>query len=112
MLQGDIWTADLATPGDSGPGYRRPIVIVQSDRLNRSRISTVVVVPLTSNLKWAAVNGNVVLRPRGDLGKPSVANVSQISTYDRSVLKRQLGRITSDELDDIMKGIDFVLGRS
>jgi mRNA interferase MazF len=111
MLQGDIWLADLEEPRGSGPAYARPVIVVQSDRLNRSRLSTVVVVPLTSNLKWAAVNGNVTLAPRGRLTKPSVANVSQVSAYDRSVLRRQLGRVSANELDEIMRGIDFVLSR-
>ena len=111
MLQGDIWIADLGGPTGSGPGYRRPVVVVQSDRLNRSKITTVLVVPLTANLKWSAVRGNVVLRARDGLLKASVANVSQVSAFDRSVLTRLLGRTSSDELDDIMAGIDFVLGR-
>ena len=111
MLQGDIWTADLGAPRGSEPGHRRPVVVVQSDRLNRSRISTVGVVPLTTNLKWANVSGNVLLRGRAGLKHSSVANVSQIYAFDRSVLVRAVGRVTSDELDAIMAGIDFVLGR-
>jgi len=87
------------------------VVVVQSDRLNRSRLSTVIVVPLTTNVKWANVGGNVLLRPREGLKQPCVANVSQLAAVDRSGLLRSVARVTSDELDAIMAGIDFVLGQ-
>ena len=64
ISQGEIWRADLPAPTGSGPGFRRPVVVVQGDALNQSRISTVVCVPLTSNLKWALAPGNVAC-PRG-----------------------------------------------
>lgn len=110
ISQGDVWVADFGAPRGSQPAFRRPVVVVQSDRLNRSRISTVVVVPVTTNLKWANVGGNVLLRQRDGL-KQSVANVSQIAAVDRGGLLHQVARVTSDELDSIMAGIDFVLGQ-
>lgn len=62
IVQGEVWWADLPPPTGSGPGFRRPVVVVQGDALNRSRLATVVCVPLTSNLKWADAPGNVLLR--------------------------------------------------
>lgn len=111
MDQGDVWSAELPAPRASEPGYRRPVVIVQGDRLNRSRLSTVVVVPCTSNLKWANVHGNVLLPKRAGLPETSVANVSQVAAVDRAFLGRRLGRVTTAELEAILSGLDFVLGR-
>ena len=84
ISRGEIWWADLSDPIGSEPGFRRPIVIVQGDALNRSRINTVICVPLTSNLLWAEAPGNVVLKAKTTgLPKDSVANVSQIVTIDK-----------------------------
>jgi mRNA interferase MazF len=110
--QGEVWWADLGSPVGSGPGLRRPVVIVQGDSFNRSRIATVVVVPLTTNLRWADAPGNVLLRSRHTaLPKDSVANVSQIVTVDRSVLRDRVGTILETDLSLILSGIDVVLGR-
>ena len=79
ISQGEIWWADLASPTVSGPGYRRPVVIVQGDAFNRSALATVVVVPVTSALRWADAPGNVLLTSRSTgLDRDSVANVSQV----------------------------------
>jgi mRNA interferase MazF len=87
MEQGEIWWADLPEPAGSEPGYRRPVVLVQSDEFNRSRIRTVVCVAVTSNLAIADAPGNVLM-PKDVTGLPrdSVANVSQVITLDRSFL--------------------------
>lgn len=78
ISQGDIWWADLPDPTGSRPGFRRPVVVVQGDSFNRSRLAIVVCVPLTSNTKWAEAPGNVLLSARlTGLSKKSVANVSQ-----------------------------------
>ena len=112
ISQGDIWWADLPDPTGSGPGFRRPVVIVQGDPLNRSRIATVVCVPLTSNLKWAKAPGNVLLPLRlTGLPKDSVANVSQIVTLDRALLTDRTGKLPRAQLSLILSGIDVVLGR-
>ena len=112
MNQGDVWWADLGDPVGSGPGLRRPVAIVQGDSFNRSRIATLVVVPLTTNLRWADAPGNVLLRSRHTaLPKDSVANVSQIVTIDRSVLRDRVGRLRKADLSLILAGIDVVLGR-
>jgi len=112
ISHGDVWWADLAGPPGSGPGSRRPVVVVQGDALNRSRIATVVCVPLTSNLKWADAPGNVQLAPRlTGLSKESVANVSQIVTLDKSLLTERIGKLPQAKLGLILSGIDVVLGR-
>ena len=110
--QGDIWWADLPDPVGSGPGFRRPVLVVQGDALNRSRISTVVCVPLTSNLDWASAPGNVELPVKlTALPKDSVANVSQIVTLDKAVLTERAGSIPKRKLELVLAGVDIVLGR-
>lgn len=87
------------------------MVIVQADAFNASRIATVVVVPLTSNLRWASAPGNVTLtRRQTGLQKDSVANVSQIVSIDRGVLSERIGRVTKPRLALILDGIDILLG--
>ena len=112
IAQGEVWWADLPEPAGSGPGFRRPVIVIQGDALNRSRIATVVCVPLTSNLKWADAPGNVRL-PRGltGLSKDSVANVSQIVAIDRSLLSERTGKLSRSRLDSILSGVDVILGR-
>jgi mRNA interferase MazF len=112
IFQGDIWWADLDEPTGSAPGYRRPVVVVQGDALNQSKIATVVCVPLTSNIGWAGAPGNVLLPSRlTGLPKDSVANVSQIITLDKSVLTERVGKLSARTLENILFGIDVVLGR-
>ena len=99
-------------PTGSGPGFRRPVVVVQGDALNRSRIATLVCVPLTGNLKWADAPGNVRLAPRlTGLSKECVANVSQTVTLDKSLLAEHVGKLPQAKLELILSGIDVVLGR-
>ena len=112
ISQGEIWWADLPAPTGSGPGFRRPVVVVQGDALNRSRIATVVCVPLTSNLKWALAPGNVHLAARlTGLSKDSVANVSQIVSVDKDLLTAGVGRLPPSKLGLVLSGIDTVLGK-
>ena len=112
ISQGEIWWADLPAPKGSGPGFRRPVVIVQADTLNRSRIATVVCVPLTSNLKWSLAPGNVHLSSRvTSLPKNSVANVSLILALDRSLLRDRVSKLPAAKLDLVLAGIDVVLGK-
>jgi mRNA interferase MazF len=112
ISQGEVWWADLADPVGSAPGYRRPVVIVQSDSFNRSKISTVVCVPLTSNLRWADAPGNVLLNAAvTNLPKDSVANVSQPVTLDRDMLTEPVGKLSDAKLELILYGLDVVLGR-
>lgn len=112
IVQGDVMWADLAEPRGSEPGYRRPVLIVQGDAFNRSSIATVVVVPLTSTLRWADAPGNVLLKARSTgLPRDSVANVSLIVAVDRTALTDPVGRISPAKLDLVLRGIDVVLGR-
>lgn len=99
-------------PSGSEPGYRRPVVVVQGDALNRSRIATVVCVSLTSNLAWADAPGNVLLLA-GITGLPrdSVANVSQVVTLDKTVLTDRVGKLSRVKIELLLAGIDVVLGR-
>ena len=112
ISQGEVWWADIPRPTASEPGFRRPVVVVQGDALNRSRIGTVVCVPLTSNLKWADAPGNVLLAARSTrLPKDSVANVSQIVALDKSFLSERAGKLSAAKVELLLAGIDVVLGR-
>jgi mRNA interferase MazF len=112
VSQGEVWWADLPAPAGSGPGFRRPVVIVQGDALNRSRIATVICVPLTSNLKWAMAPGNVHLPARlTGLAKDSVANVSQIVSTDKDFLTERVGKLPRSKLELVLSGIDTALGK-
>ena len=110
--QGEVWWADLPEPSGSGPGFRRPVVVVQGDALNRSRLATAVCVPLTSNLRWAGAPGNVALAARlTGLPKDSVANVSAIVALDRALLTERVGRLSRAKVELLLAGIDVILGR-
>jgi mRNA interferase MazF len=112
ISQGDVCWASLEDPVRSGAGFRRPFVIVQGDSFNASRISTAVVVPLTSNTRLLAAPGNVALKAATTgLPKDSVANVSQIVAIARELLTERVGRVSASDLGRIMAGIDLVLGR-
>jgi mRNA interferase MazF len=112
IAQGDVWWASLSKPTGSEPGFRRPVVVMQGDALNRSKLATVVCVPLTSNLKWADAPGNVLLAAEmTGLPKDSVALVAQVITLDRSVLTERCGKLPPEQLELILAGLDVVLGR-
>lgn len=112
ISQGEVWWADLPAPTGSGPGFRRPVVVVQGDAFNRSALRTVVCVPLTSNLRWGGAPGNVVLTARMTrLHRDSVANVSQVVTLDRIMLAERVSKLAAAKLDLVLAGIDVMLGR-
>jgi mRNA interferase MazF len=112
IQQGEVWWAEMPEPVGSGPGFRRPVLIVQGLALNRSRIATVVSVPLTSNVRWATAPGNVLLLAQHTgLPKDSVANVSQILALDRSILTELVGQIPPAQLEAVLKGIELILRR-
>ena len=111
IAQGDVWWLDLPQPRGSEPGYRRPVLVVQCDDFNRSRIRTVVCVTITSNLRLAEAPGNVVLASRmTGLPDTSVANVSQVLTADRSDLDEWSGRLSRAKLDLVLAGMQIILG--
>ena len=112
ISQGDVWWADLPEPVGSGPGFRRPVVIIQCDAFNRSRIATVVCVPLTTNTQWARVPGNVTLSAQvTNLPEDSVANASQVISLDKDLLFKHVGQLTRAKLELVLAGLDAVLGR-
>jgi mRNA interferase MazF len=109
--RGQVWWADLGEPSGSEPGFRRPLLIVQDDAFNRSRLRTVIAVVLTSNLRLVEAPGNVLI-PAKSAGLPtdSVANVSQVITLDRDFLAEPAGRIRGPLLKTIDNGLRLVLG--
>jgi mRNA interferase MazF len=112
IAQCEVWWADLADPIGSAPGYRRPVVVIQSDPLNRSQLATVVCVVLTSNLRWSIAPGNVLLSAKHTgLDRDSVANVSQLVTIDKRQLTERVGSIPKQQMEAIFSGIDLIMGR-
>jgi mRNA interferase MazF len=110
MERGTVWWAQLPDPVASEPGFRRPVVIIQANAFNRSRIRTVIVVVLTSNLRLAEAPGNVLITVSDSgLQKDSVANVSQIVTVDRTLLTDKCGRLPTRIMKSIDEGIRLVL---
>ena len=110
VSQGDLFWVDLGDPVGSRPGFRRPFVVVQNDLFNRSRLSTVIVCAVTSNLRRAEAPGNVLLpKGAGNLPRESVANVTQLFTVDKGELTDRIGRLGGDRMADILRGIDLVL---
>lgn len=108
--RGDIWWAELEEPHGSEPGYRRPLLVVQDDAFNRSRIQTVVCVALTSNLRLGDAPGNVVIsRRESGLPKDSVANVSQIVTIDRIELTERVAKLSTRTRERVERGLRLVL---
>ena len=111
MKRGDIWWASLPAPTGSGPGFRRPVLVLQSDPFNQSRIAAVVVAAITSNLALAEAPGNVRLgRSDSGLSKASVVNVSQIVTLDRSVLTQRIRAVPGTTMRHVDEGLRLVLG--
>lgn len=108
--QGDIYWIDLEDPEGSEPGYRHPHVVVQNNLFNRSKIRTVLVCPLTSNVKRANAPGNVLLENgESNLTKQSVVNVSQVFTVDKTQLDEYIGSLSTKRLNEILKGINLLL---
>ena len=111
MKRGEIWWASLPEPSGSGPGLRRPVLIVQSNPFNESRISTVVVAVITSNLALANAPGNFRLgRAESGLPKTSVVNVSQLITIDRSLLTLRVKTLPAPLVQKLGAGLRLVLG--
>ena len=112
VTQGEIWWAHVPAPAGSAPGFRRPVVVVQGNPLNRSGLATVVCVRLTSNLTWEAAPGSTFLSAQvAGLPKDSVANASQLFAVDRSYLRSRIGKLAPKRLEQILASIDVVLGR-
>jgi mRNA interferase MazF len=111
VRRGEIWWASLPSPTGSEPGFRRPVLIVQSDAFNDSRIATVMVAAITSNVSLAAAPGNVTLSRRvSGLPKPSVVNVSQVATIDKSRLTRCVRAVSKELMTAVDEGLRSALG--
>ncbi len=109
--RGQVWTADLGEPDGSEPGYNRPVLIVQSDAFNRSRLQTVIAVVLSTNLRLVDAPGNVLIPAKtSGLRRDSVANVSQVITIDREFLIELAGRVRGQCLKDVENGLRVILG--
>ena len=113
VRRGEVWWADLDEPRGSEPGYRRPLLVVQADEFNRSRISTVLAVVLTSNLRLVDAPGNVLIPARSaGLPKDSVANISQVVTLDRAFLDHRVGRLPPRLMAAVDAGLKLALALS
>ena len=110
IRQGDVYWIDLGPPGKSGPGYLHPHVVVQNDLFNCSRIGTVVVCAITSNLKRGEAPGNVLLdQGEANLPKRSVVNISQVFTVDKDELIEKIGSLAPGRVEQIYAGLDLLL---
>lgn len=110
IQQGDIFWVELGDPKGSESGYRHPHVVIQNNVFNESRINTVVVCAITSNLKRAEAPGNVLLRKgEGNLPKDSVANISQIITINKSDLLEKIGRVSPSKVKQIIDGVKLLI---
>ncbi len=108
--RGEIWWASLPEPSGAAPGFRRPVLVVQNDAFNRSRIQTIVAVVLTSNLRLVDAPGNVLVPKKlSGLPRDSVANVSQVITLDRSFLTERVGKLRGQAIRAVNSGLRLVL---
>ena len=106
MRRGEIWWASLPEPAGSGPGFRRPVLVVSANSFNESRIATVVAAAISSNLRLADAPGNVRVAARATgLTRPSVVNISQLITVDKSLLTSRLGRLPPRQMAEVDEGL-------
>jgi mRNA interferase MazF len=109
MKRGEVWWANLPEPAGSEPGFRRPVLIVQADEFNRSRIRTIIATVITSNTSLASAPGNVSLSKRSaGLNRESVVNVSQVITLDKKFLTKRVGSISDRKLREVEDGLRLV----
>jgi len=111
VRRGEIWWANLPPPSGSGPGLRRPVVVVQANAFNDSRISTVIVLAITSNLALSAAPGNVrINKSASGLNRTSVINVSQVLTLDRAYLSKRVKALPANLLKSLNDGLRLSMG--
>ena len=111
MKRGEVWWASLPAPAGSGPGMRRPVLVIQSNPFNESRIASVIVAVITSNLALAEAPGNVRIgKSDSGLTKPSVVNVSQVLTIDRTFLTHRIRALPGPIMQRVEEGLRLVLG--
>ena len=112
IKQGEIYWVDLGIPEGSEPGYKRPFLIIQNNIFNESKINTVIICALTSNLKRAKSPGNVLLKKKNaNLSKDSVINISQILTIDKSDLLEKIGTISEKKLNEVLDGLKLIFDK-
>lgn len=111
MKRGEIWWATLGRPHGSEPGYRRPVIIVQADQFNRSRMNTTIIATVTTNMRLANMPGNVTIHPN-ESGLPtrSVINVTQLAAADRTRLTERVGTLSRRRLTELNAGLKLALG--
>ncbi len=108
--RGQLWWAELGNPTGSEPGFKRPVLVIQSDSFNRSRINTVIVLALTSNMRLMNAPGNVTISTaKSGLSKDSVANVSQLLTVNKDCLTESIGKLDKSTMQEVDAGIRLVL---
>ena len=111
MTRGELWWADFGLPFGSEPGFRRPVLIVQDDAFNKSKINTIIIIPLTTNVAFAEAPGNVfVEKEETGLTKDSVLVVSQLSAIDKRRLMDFAGKIEKQTMEEVEEGMRLVLG--
>ena len=109
MKRGEIWWAYLPSPVGSGPGFRRPVLVIQANAFNSSKIATVIVAVITSNLALAEAPGNLrVSKSDSGLPQPSVVNVSQVITVDKSVLTTKVKALPASSMVAVDEGLKLV----
>ena len=111
MVRGEIWWANLSTPKSSEQGYKRPVLIIQADSFNKSKLNTIICAVITSNITLSKAPGNIRLtKSESKLPKESVINISQIITIDKSLLKKYVSSINETIIKKVESGIKIVLG--
>ena len=111
MIRGELWWADYGIPYGSEPGFRRPVIIIQNDFFNNSKINTTIVIPLSTNSLLADVPGNILIeRNESKLGKDSVLLLSQIGVIDKQRLIEKITQISNNIIEKIENNILFILG--
>ncbi len=110
IRQGDVFWIDFGLPTGSGPGYRHPHVVIQNNVFNASKLGTVVVCSLTSNLNWVKAPGNVLLKKgEANLPKDSVVNITQLVTVDKSLLSEKIGTLGRPRVEQIFQGLRLLI---
>ena len=111
MIRGELWWVDLGLPYGSEPGYRRPVLIIQNDFFNNSKINTTVIVPLTTNILYAEAPGNVFIhKNESKLGRDSVIVISHIKVIDRNRLIEKISKVNKSIMDEVENNLMFILG--
>ena len=111
MIRGELWWVDLGLPYGSEPGYKRPVLIIQNDFFNNSKINTTVVVPLTTNILYAEAPGNILIyKDESKLTKDSVIVISQIKVIDKNRLIEKIAKVNKAIMEDVENNLMFVLG--